>query len=57
MKVLTGFIASLLSVSSSAQVMHTIDHQRDPRTLVGSGVVSGVVMTDDATRSRSAGRR
>lgn len=41
-------IASLLSASLQAPVDHSIDHQRDPRTLVGSAVVSGVVMTDDA---------
>lgn len=47
--VIAGLSAALLSVSSSAQVVHSIDHQRDPRALVGSALITGVVMSDDAT--------
>lgn len=39
-----------LSVSASAQVVHSVDHQqpqRDPRTLIGSAFITGVVMSDD----------
>jgi 5-hydroxyisourate hydrolase-like protein (transthyretin family) len=44
------WLVAFLSVSAAAQVFHSIDHQqRDSRTLVGSAVVSGVVMTDEAT--------
>ncbi len=40
-----------LSVSASAQVVHSVDHQqpqRDPRTLIGSAFITGVVMSDDS---------
>jgi hypothetical protein len=39
--------ALLVALPLAAQVVHSIDHQRDPRTLVGSAVVSGVVLSDD----------
>jgi hypothetical protein len=37
-----------MSLSASAQVVRS-DQQRDPRTLIGSAVVTGVVMSDEST--------
>ena len=47
----TLVVASLLvlGVSAPAQVVHSNDQQRDPRTLIGSALITGVVMSDEAT--------
>ena len=42
-------VAGLLGVSTFAQVAHGIDHQRDARALIGSALITGVVMSDEAT--------
>jgi 5-hydroxyisourate hydrolase-like protein (transthyretin family) len=47
-RVLAAWLALGASASVSAQVVHSIDHQRDQRTLVGSAVITGVVTSDDA---------
>ena len=41
--------AAFLSLSANAQAVHSIDHQRDPRALIGSALITGVVMSDEAT--------
>jgi hypothetical protein len=42
-------IAAFLTVSTSAQVVHSVDQQRDSRALIGSALITGVVMSDEAT--------
>ena len=51
-------IATLLALgaAASAQVVRS-DQQRDPRTLIGSAVVTGVVMSDEGTPQPLGARR